>query len=46
MLRNAAHKILDNELAKEAAIVNMPSTLVSVDRNAMMTGEATDFNQW
>jgi len=33
-------------ISKVAAIVNMPRTLASVDRNAMMTGEATDFDQW
>ncbi len=32
-------------ISKVAAITTMPRTVASVDRNAMMTGEATDFNQ-
>jgi hypothetical protein len=33
-------------VSKIAESVNMPRILASVERNAMMTGEATYFNQW
>ena len=33
-------------ISKVGVTVNIPRTFPSVDRNAMMRKEATDFNQW
>jgi len=47
--RNAAFNIAYRALgyiSKVGVTVNIPRTFPSVDRNAMMRKEATDFNQW
>ncbi|MFZ0513687.1 MAG: hypothetical protein WAM14_18920, partial [Candidatus Nitrosopolaris sp.] len=44
---NIAYRAL-GYISKVGVTVGLPNTrtLASIDRNAMMTREATDFNQW